>query len=372
MASAGMMESQRIGRLTTLAAVHELIASRVGAIKPGQIDRAWGLGATLAADAVASERPARAIALRDGFAVAAASVADASSYTPVPLTVTAARIDVGGALPNGTDAVLPLDAVVLRGTSAEATAGAAPGDHVLPAGGDAAAAVPLRRAGERLRAVDVAILAAADIATLTIRVPRICIARGSAFASPPVDAALTLLKTIVAAAGADALGSDNLDRALADDRIDAVIAIGGTGSGRRDAAVSDLARVGEVAVHGVAVSPGESAAFGFVGERPVLLIPGRLDAVLAIWLLVGRHLVAKLAGGKVEDLPAVLPLKRKVTSTIGLTELIPVRCADGVAEPLASGYLSFAALARSDGWIVVPADSEGYAPGAPVAVNPWP
>jgi molybdopterin biosynthesis enzyme len=68
----------------------------------------------------------------------------------------------------------------------------------------------------------------------------------------------------------------------------------------------------------------------------------------------------------------MLPLKRKVTSTIGLTELIPVACAGGMAEPLASGYLSFESLARSDGWIVVPADSEGYPAGAIVAVGSWP
>ena len=67
-----------------------------------------------------------------------------------------------------------------------------------------------------------------------------------------------------------------------------------------------------------------------------------------------------------------LPLKRKVTSTIGLTELVPVSCAGAVAEPLASGYLSLESLARSDGWLVVPAESEGFAAGAPVAVRPWP
>ena len=37
----------------------------------------------------------------------------------------------------------------------------------------------------------------------------------------------------------------------------------------------------------MALSPGETAAFGFVGERPVLLIPGRLDAALAVWLMSG-------------------------------------------------------------------------------------
>ena len=50
----------------------------------------------------------------------------------------------------------------------------------------------------------------------------------------------------------------------------------------------------------IAVSPGETAAFGFVGTRPVLLMPGRLDSALAIWLLIGRHIIAKLSGGRVE------------------------------------------------------------------------
>jgi molybdopterin molybdotransferase len=136
--------------------------------------------------------------------------------------------------------------------------------------------------------------------------------------------------------------------------------------------VRTLARYGAVEAHGIAVSPGETAALGFVGTRPVLLVPGRLDSALAIWLLLGRHLVAKLAGGKIEDMPVMLPLKRKATSSIGLTELMPVSCSDGMAEPLGSGYLSFESLARSDGWIVIPADSEGFAAGTPVGVRAWP
>jgi molybdopterin molybdotransferase len=141
---------------------------------------------------------------------------------------------------------------------------------------------------------------------------------------------------------------------------------------RRDGTVQELARLGQVEAHGIAICPGETAAVGFVGNRPVLLVPGRLDAALVVWLLIGRHLVAKLAGGVVEDTPMILPLRRKVTSTIGMTELIPVSCSDGMAEPLGSGYLSLTALSRSDGWILVPAESEGFAAGSEVAVHQWP
>jgi molybdopterin biosynthesis enzyme len=43
-----------------------------------------------------------------------------------------------------------------------------------------------------------------------------------------------------------------------------------------------------------------------------------------------------------------------------------------MAEPMASGYLSLTSVAHSDGWILVPAESEGFADGTLVAVNRWP
>jgi molybdopterin biosynthesis enzyme len=52
--------------------------------------------------------------------------------------------------------------------------------------------------------------------------------------------------------------------------------------------------------------------------------------------------------------------------------VIPVRRGDNGVEPLASGYLSLAALADADGWIMVPAESEGYPAGARVTVRPLP
>jgi len=133
-----------------------------------------------------------------------------------------------------------------------------------------------------------------------------------------------------------------------------------------------LARAGKVEAHGIAVYPGETAAFGFVGKRPVLLVPGRLDAALAVWVLLGRYLAARLAGSVITDLPVTATLRRKVTSSIGMTELMAVRCDDGMAEPFGAGYLSLTALARSNGWIVVGADSEGFAAGSEVAVHRWP
>jgi len=361
---------QRITKLTPLAAVLALIEARVEAVSP-QIFRPTAVhGLTLAEDVVASQRPPLALALRDGFAVDSAAVADAGPYAPVTLTATRRR-DAGQPMPEGTDAVLPLDAVTLRGEGAEAMAPVLPGEGVLVAGGDAVPQTPLRRAGQRLRAIDIAAITAARIEAISIRQPRISIAHGGA-ADRIIHGALGMLVNAVFEVGATV--SQNqvmLDAALAEADSDAIIAVGGTGSGRRDTAVRNLARLGQVEMHGIAISPGETAAFGFVGKRPVLLVPGRLDAALTTWVLIGRHLIAKLAGGAAGFTAATLPLKRKVTSTIGMTELIPVACAGAMAEPLGAGYLSFTSLARSDGWIVVPADSEGFAAGTLVAVQPW-
>ena len=288
--------------------------------------------------------------------------------TPLPRWV-----QIGEPLPAGTDTLAPLDAVTQRGDRVEITVPVTPGEGVLPAGGDFPAQTVLRRAGERLRALDCAAAAAVGFAELNVREPHIWIANGSAKKTPLIDAGLVMIARFVGRSGAAIHGElTELHEALARDEADAVIAIGGTGSGRDDASVRHLARLGRVEAHGIAVSPGETAAFGFVGDRPVLLIPGRLDAALAVWLLIGQHVVARLAGGSVADSSVIMPLKRKATSAIGLAELVPVARSGDFAEPFASGYLSLAALARSDGWILVPADSEGFAAGTQVAVNPWP
>ncbi len=366
--------SQLIARLTPLGDVLALIETRTGPVTPHTCVLPDGAGSILAEDIMAAERPAHAIALRDGFALAAASIVDATPYSPVPLASRPHRVDTGDALPAGTDAVAQRDGIVFRGQAAEAIAAVWPGEGVLWAGGDVSRRVPLRRAGERLRELDVTALAAIGISQATVRSPRILVGCGSARRTPIIDAALDILVRAVTAAGGRA------ERARGDVEFfdsplhgaDAVIAVGGTGTGRNDGAVWALAQHGQVDVHGIAVSPGETAAFGLIGKLPVLLVPGRIDAVLAIWLLIGRHLVAKLAGGVVVDFSATLPLKRKVSSAIGTTELVPVACSAGAAEPLASGYLSLTALARSDGWIVVPPQSEGFAAGTPVAVRQWP
>src|SRR6476620_9468779 len=106
------MDTQRIARLTPLADVLARIDALAAPVAPRRL--APVPGRVLAADAVAAAAvPAVARALRDGFAVAADALSDASAYVPVPLA-SSRRVDTGEAMPTGADAVAPLDAVAGR------------------------------------------------------------------------------------------------------------------------------------------------------------------------------------------------------------------------------------------------------------------
>jgi molybdopterin biosynthesis enzyme len=365
--------TQTIGKLTPLTHVLALIDKEIRPVTPRSVGIAAAAGRTLAVDAVASTRPSAALALIDGWALAADVTLDAGGYAPALLATLPQRVDAGQAMPNGTDSVAPLDFVKVSEGRAEALAPINPGDGVLAAGGDCDAGAPLRRCGERLRGIDIAACAAVGLTRVTVREPRlhVVVLRGTAILSA---AARLIAGDIERQGGSVRLDEAGLDFAdtLHSDSADAIVAIGGTGTGRNDASVRTLAGAGRVAAHGLALTPGETAAFGFVGSRPVLLLPGRLDAALAVWLAAGRRLLARLAASEEREPGETLPLARKVASTVGLAELMPVRRSGDKVEPLASKYLPLSALAGSDGWILVPAESEGYSAGSSVWVRPWP
>jgi molybdopterin biosynthesis enzyme len=366
---------QRIARLTPLDDVTRRIAECVAPVAPHDAGAAAALSATLAQDIVASgPRPAAPLALIDGWAVSSELTAFADAYTPALLTAPR-EIGVGEALDCGDDAVAPLDTVTWRGGKGELPMAIAPGDGVLLPGVDADPGEILWHAGHRLRASDVAALQSLGIPGARVRKPRIRIARARQGRDDIADAIAGWMAVAIAADGGDPLTAApgaGVEALLAADGADAVALIGGTGAGPCDGSVHALRRTGVVEAHGIAVSPGETAAFGMAGSRPVLLVPGRLDAAVAVWLLIGRPLLARLRGGAEHAPSHHSILTAKVASTVGLTELALVRhVADGVA-PLASKYLPLATLAHADGWIVIPAASEGLAPGALVTVRPLP
>jgi molybdopterin biosynthesis enzyme len=363
---------QRLARLAPLGELLERLDALVSPVAARSMESAAAVGATLGADAVAlANIPPAALAIRDGWAVASDAVQDAGSYAPAPLREVPAWVETGGAMPAGTDAVLPVDAVTVTKTGAEALASVTPGEGVALAGADAARGVVLRGVGERLRPSDAAVLLASGIVNVSARLPRVKIFCATVPTRSRTDTISPIVARMIEAEGglAEVAQAASLESALLDRASDAIVAIGGTGSGKRDASVKTLARVGKVEIHGFGISPGETAAFGTANSHPVLLLPGRLDAAIAVFLVAGRAMMNRLAGRKSFDPAIPVKLAKKVTSTVGLAEFVPVRIGEHGAEPLGTGDLTLQALARADGWILVPPESEGFAAGSTVEMR---
>ena len=364
--------AQRIARLTPLADVLARIDERVKPAAPQRSDLAAAVGRIVAEDVVIhAPLPAAARALCDGWATRSDLTTDAGAYVPAPLPA-AVRVDVGEALPPAADAVAPLDAVTIRDGVPHALAPVGPGEGVLPAGADAAPGTTLLQAGRRLDGVQIAVLAAAGVRTVHVRVPRLRLVPAGPRGDAVIDAAIACITGAIASGGGGAVVSTSNDLANAFADADAVIAVGGTGSGRHDATVRTLASLGEVHVHGVALLPAESTAFATVGARPVLALPGRLDAALAGWHVLGQVMLARLAGSREPLRTGTAKLTHKVSSTVGLAQLVPVRCEGLSAAPIASGYVPLAALAQANGWILIAPESEGYPAHTEVVIRPWP
>ncbi len=362
---------QRIGRLTPLADVLAAIAG-VQPMAPREIATMKAQGCALATDVSATVAlPSLPIALRDGWAVASDATRDAGPYAPLTLQPPPQRVEAFAALPAGTDAVAPLDAVSVLGGMTQIMSPAAPGEAVLPSGGDVEANAVLCRTGARLRASDIAVLTVAGVDCVAIRQPHIRIVNTKP-GDRILDAAAAMVAQACIAAGATAERVSSLDHAFDSKGADAIIGIGGTGEGRGDRSVLALARAGVVTCHGIGLSPGETAAFGMANGRPVLLLPGRIDAVLACWLVIGRALLDRLSGARDSAIAVKATLARKVTSTVGIAEVMPLRRVGEEVEPLASGYLSLHSLVCADGWMLVPAESEGYPAGTAVETRPLP
>jgi len=367
---------QRIASLTPLQDALTRIDALVKPVAAQRIhDLTRALGHIVAEDVIAGPPlPMTAIALRDGWALPSHLTVDAGSYAPVSVP-TAVRVDVGEMLPADSDSVAPLDAVIARSGETQVLAQVTPAEGVLPAGGDAPAGIVLIREGERLDVTRVALLAALGIRQASVRAPRVGFTRARSRPDRILDSVIACISEAIGQAGAvvTAAGAhDGLEHALKQTDFDALVAVGGTGCGRQDKAVETLAGVGSVHVHGIGLLPAETAAFGTVGPRPVLLLPGRLDAALAAWHVLGRAILTRLTGNAEPPCLRTAKLTRKVSSAPGLAELVPVRCEGSLATPLGSGYLPISALCRANGWILIPPESEGQPEHSEVMVRAWP
>jgi len=374
------------------------------AVEATAIDRATGR--VLARDVVASiDVPGFDRSAMDGYALRGEDTAGASEYNPLALSVVgqvlparpidkvvargeAVRIMTGAPVPAGADAVVPAEYASESAGAIEITRPVAPGQHVAHRGEDVAQGDAVLAAGRRLRAQDVGLIASLGQATVdVVRQPRVRLMATGNEVVPPggpkglydvYDANSYMLRGLIARDGgvveqAMRLADDPqaIRDALAAPGADVILVSGGSSVGSEDHAPRLLEDVGELAIHGVAMRPSSPAGVGRIDTTLVFLLPGNpVSCLCAYDFFAGRaiRLMAGLAAAwPHRTLRAVVA--RKIVSAIGRVDYCRVRLVGGEAEPIAlSGASILSSTTRADGFVVVPAESEGFGPGSEVVV----
>jgi molybdopterin molybdotransferase len=344
-------------------------------------------------------------AAMDGYAVRAEETFGSGPYNPLELRVvgeslpgrpfvgqvepgSAVRIMTGAPIPSGADAVVPVEVAQEEAGVLRVTEPVSPGRHVGRRGEDIEPGRTVLPAGRVLRPQDVGLLA--SIGALGVSV----VARPSvsvlitgdellpAGSKPEgfriVDSNSVMLVALALRDGGEPSvhplirdRREEVRAAMLGTKADVLLVSGGSSVGQEDHAPSVLAEVGELTVHGIALRPASPTGVGFLDGRLVFLLPGNPVSCLCAYDLFAGRAIRRL-GGRSPELPyrpVQLPLAGKVSSAVGRVDYVRVRIHDGQAEPLAvSGASILSTTTVSDGFLLVPRDSEGYPAGQTVTV----
>jgi molybdopterin molybdotransferase len=285
----------------------------VGPLPPIEVPLVEALGCVLAEDVAAGfALPAFDNSGMDGYAVRSVDVAAASESAPVVLPVTgdvfagpatpvrlapgtAMRIMTGAPVPEGADAVVPVEStdgglaeVVVRRSVPE-------GASVRRAGEDVDAGDVVLRAGARLTPRQLALLAAVGRPRAVVHPrPRVVVLSTGAEVVEPGQPLLPGqvydANGIGLTAAADELGARAVRVGIVDDdpravraavedqlgAADVLVTSGGVSAGAADVVKAVLAGLGEVTFRRVAVNPGMPQGLGVLGPGrvPVFCLPG--------------------------------------------------------------------------------------------------
>lgn len=394
------------------------VASLVGATATEQVALAGASGRVLASDLVSGVAlPPFDNSAMDGYAVRAAEVAGASETSPVALPVgadipagrtdvpvlepgTAHRIMTGAPVPDGADAIVPVERTDAGTDTVLITASAEAGAHVRRAGEDAAAGQVLLGAGTVLAAPQIGLAAACGAATLSVRRrPHVLVlSTGSELVAPgtPLEPGQiyesngTMLAVAVREAGATAeqlsFVPDDVEkfRAVLEDRavagVDLVLTSGGVSAGAYEV-VKDALTGNGVEFGKVAMQPGGPQGAGRLRVRnpdvpdggvAVVTLPGNPVSSLVSFEVFVRPALRAAMGHPSPARPVVsVRLDGALRSPGGRRQfrrgVLDAR-AGTVAEIGTPASHLIGALARADCLIDIPAEVERVEGGDPVTV----
>jgi molybdenum cofactor synthesis domain-containing protein len=343
----------------------------------------------LAGDAIAREDlPAHPRSTMDGFAVASAGalrlriVGDVAMGRAAPRAIGAdetLRSPTGGALPDGADAVVPLEDVVEDGGFITLRGPVPPGDCLTPRAADMRAGEVLLQGGRTLGGPEMGVLATLGISCVDVfKRPRFgVVSTGDELidVSGVPGAGQVRDSNRFAVAGAlRAMGVDpvQLPRVPDDpeemravlraalEECDGVVLTGGSSVGERDftpRVVGELGLPG-VVVHGIRVKPGKPTLLGAAHGKPVLGLPGNPASALMILEAVVRPIIAACTGRRPVAPGAIDAIASEAfAGRPGWTWFVPVRVVNRNgrlhAAPFTIRSSHVSLLSRASGYVTI-------------------
>ena len=360
------------------------------------VDPQDSFGRTLAEDVIAmKDIPGFPTSHMDGYAVASAGLKGASSANPVVLKIVGstgpgepspftigrgecARVATGAGIPTGADAVTPVESVVVRGRNVTIGFPPEPGSHIFKAGEDITKGELLLKKGRAVRAIDVGLVIGLGRRVRVFRRPRVSILPTGTELAPagrPEPGKVTeshspVFQRLCEAQGCEASAlnivgddPDKLSRALkqALASSDLVVTLGGTSAGRRDLVIDAVSRLRPgVLIHGLKLDRGRVTGVASIKGKPVLMLPGPIQAAMNAFLVVGTPLIEGLSGRKqgLAEVQCVLTEEWEARKRFrDFQKVVYVKLRPGnpmEAQPLSGETESMRLLTDSDGYFVVP------------------
>jgi molybdopterin molybdotransferase len=321
-----------VASLLTLQEAQERVLEHAHPLPAEPVPVADAAGRVTAEDVRARvDLPPFANSAMDGFAVRASDlpgtlqiVCESAAGRPFEARVesgSAVAISTGAVLPEGADAVVPIELVVTRANSVEISREAPSGAHIRPRGGDIAAGEVAVPANTRLTPAGLAAAAASGVAELPCRRrPSVAVlATGSELVGPGealrpgqiYETNTLMLAAALAAAGAEVLTEPSVadDEGALRDALaqglaaDVLVTSGGVSVGEHDLVREAERDLGvEEVFWRVAIKPGKPVLFGVRGETLVFGLPGN-----PVSSLVGSELFVKPALRALQGLADPLP-----------------------------------------------------------------
>lgn len=338
----------------------------------------------------------------DGYAVRFAETFGATERTPKRLGIgdQAVPVDTGDPMPEGFNAVVMIEDVNIvspkekgGGDAIEIISPATPWQHVRIIGEDIVATELVLPENQTIRPVDMGAMLAGGHTDVTVRrMPRVVIIpTGDEIVEPGsplkkgdiIEYNSRILGGLVTEWGGECIrhgivpdDPSELREAVLDacGSGDIVVINAGSSAGSEDFTAGVIRELGEVLLHGVNIKPGKPVVLGVVSGKPVLGIPGYPVSAFITFNLFVKPLVFKRLGLDMRR-PEVLGTKisRQIASQPGQEEFIRVKIGKVgntfVSTPLSRGAGVLMSLVRADGFVRIPAMSEGIGAGSEVDVE---